>query len=201
MVDVRKDAQNLKPFPLLPYAALHWIEHARCLSDPNSNIFDLSLAFYADRSSVRDSWWRIYCPSEEGQPPGSFSLLHIASYCGIVPLAERLLRGSWWHNYVKFNAEDKNGRTALHWAARLGNEAMVRPLLEKGADSKAKEKDGKTVLYWAAIRGKEVVVQLLLEKGADPNTKGKNGRTVLHEAASSGNIVVMRLLLEKGVGP
>ncbi|KAJ9644083.1 hypothetical protein H2199_003951 [Coniosporium tulheliwenetii] len=204
VVDLLEDRQRTKAFPLLSYAVLHWPEHARCLSDPRLDIFDLSLPFYADRSPVRETWLETYWAAKEyGAPPGSFSVLHVASYCDIVPLAERLLCRRRWQQYVKLsvNKKDSRGRTALHWAASRGNEVMVRLLLEEGADLHAKDEDGRTALHEAARSGKEAVVRLLLEEGADLHAKDKDGRTALHEAARSGKEAVVRLLLEKGANP
>jgi ankyrin repeat protein len=46
-------------------------------------------------------------------------------------------------------------------------EAVVKLLLEKGAELETKDKDyGWTPLSWAALGGHEAVVKLLLEKGA-----------------------------------
>ena len=53
--------------------------------------------------------------------------------------------------------------TALHWAANGGHKAVVRLLVERGADTKAKDNDGETVLHWAATGGNEAVVLLLVE--------------------------------------
>jgi ankyrin repeat protein len=51
--------------------------------------------------------------------------------------------------------------TALHFAAWYGHEAVVRLLLEKGADAAAK--DGEMpALYLATKGGHEAVVQLLI---------------------------------------
>ena len=48
-----------------------------------------------------------------------------------------------------------------------GHEAVVKLLLEKGAELETKDKDyGRTPLLWAAENGHEAVVKLLLEKGA-----------------------------------
>ncbi|KAJ9655450.1 hypothetical protein H2201_008802 [Coniosporium apollinis] len=203
-VDLARDTQRTEAFPLLSYAVLHWPEHARCVSDSESDIFDLSLPFYADWSPVRETWLGTYWAAKEYEdPPSSFSLLHIASYCDIVPLAERLLCRRRWQKYLELdvNKTDNRRRTALYWAARSGNEAVVRMLLETGADPKAKDKHGTTALHWAASWGNEVMVRLLVEKGADPRAKTEDGETALHKAARSGKEAVVRLLLEKGADP
>jgi ankyrin repeat protein len=58
-------------------------------------------------------------------------------------------------------AKDKDGWTALIWAAQGGYEAMVRLLLDKRADVEAKDQYGWTALLWAAQEGHEAVVRLL----------------------------------------
>jgi ankyrin repeat protein len=73
--------------------------------------------------------------------------------------------------------------------AENGHEAVIRLLLEKGAEINAKGKFGWTPLSLAAGSGHEAVVRLLLEKGADINAEDEKG----HEA-------VMRLLTHSGRG-
>jgi ankyrin repeat protein len=51
-------------------------------------------------------------------------------------------------------------------AAKKGREAVVKLLLEKGAELESKDGDGRTPLLWAAAGGHEAVVKLLLEEGA-----------------------------------
>lgn len=200
-VDSHREFRRLKEFPLLEYAVCHWNKHARCLSDPNLDIFDLSHPFYAETSLPRESWlstyWHlmIYAPR-----PRSFTLLHIASYFGIVPLAKKLLYKRRWRKYLGLviNKKDSDGMTALHRAAQVGNEALVRLLLSNGADTKAKVGIGRTVLHLAEEGRNEAVIQLLLEKGWNPKVKDRRGRTVLHDAARTGHRTVVQLLLEKG---
>ena len=197
-----QDAAHVKPFPLLSYAALHWPEHARSLSC-SADIFDLSRPFYHKKSQIRESWLEIYWAAVEYcRPPNSFPLLHLASYFGILPLAENLVRKHGWMKRVRcshnMNKRDSDGNTALAWAARRGHEAVVRLLLEKGADIKAKDDDRRAVLSAAAERGHEAVVRLLLEKGIDIEVKDNGGRTVLQAAARGGHEAVVRLLLENG---
>ena len=195
-----KDAAHLKAFPLLSYAALHWPEHTRSLTS-SEDIVDLSYPFYDKRSLARDSWLKTYWAAKEyGSLPDPFPLLHLASYFGIVPLARNLLFEKGWVSRLKLyrtvNKRDGSSTTALHRAAENGHEAVVRLLLEKGADVKAKNKDGRTTLHETVIRGHDKVVRLLLEKGADIEAKDFN--VALHQAITRGHDKVVRLLLEKG---
>jgi ankyrin repeat protein len=52
-------------------------------------------------------------------------------------------------------------------AAENEHEAVVKMLLEKGADLESKSIIGKTPLSLAAANGHETVVKLMLEKGAE----------------------------------
>lgn len=71
--------------------------------------------------------------------PESFRLLHLVSYFGILPLIEKLVLTKNWLKKIKLlyylNTHDGKGMTALMWAARSGEEAVARLLLEKGANT------------------------------------------------------------------
>ena len=58
-------------------------------------------------------------------------------------------------------------RTALLKAVIEGREAVVRVLVELGADINARDREGRTALLHAAIEGHEAVVRVLVELGAD----------------------------------
>lgn len=91
-----------------------------------------------------------------------------------------LAKKSWRPRYYRHvNKKDARGKSALHWAFSGGNEAVVRLLLDRGADVKATDDNGKTVLHWAALRGNEAMVQLLVDLGADVKAKDDNGRMAL----------------------
>jgi ankyrin repeat protein len=60
-----------------------------------------------------------------------------------------------------------------------GNEAVVRLLVDRGADVKAKDNRGSTVLHSAAEEGNEAVVRLLVDLGTDLEAKDMNERMAL----------------------
>ncbi|TVY13284.1 Vegetative incompatibility protein HET-E-1, partial [Lachnellula arida] len=104
----------------------------------------------------------------------------------------------------KFDFESNNGSgtTPLSWAAGNRREAVVKLLLEKGAELESKDNRGRTPLLRAAENGHKAVVELLLEKGAEPESKDNGGRTPLSWAAQNGHEVVVKLLLaEDAVDP
>lgn len=74
----------------------------------------------------------------------------------------------------------------IHEAARLGDAATVRELLDAGMDVNASDEDNATALHWAAAWGKEDVALLLLGAGADPSRTDHEGNTPLHLASKKG---------------
>jgi ankyrin repeat protein len=93
----------------------------------------------------------------------------------------------------------KRGQTPLSWAAEEGNEAVVKLLLDKGADTESKDGDGWTPLSRAAAIGREAVVKLLLATGkVNRDSKRDFGRTPLSYAAAGGHGAVVKMLLATG---
>ncbi len=83
-------------------------------------------------------------------------------------------------------------------AARQGDVAAVKALLDKGADVNAKFRYGATALFKAAERGNAEVVKALLERGADVSVKDTfYGATAMTWALDHSHVEVVRLLLEK----
>ena len=93
-----------------------------------------------------------------------------------------------------------NGSTALFDAARSRNLAVVRLLLDAGADVNTATKRRETVLGVAAMQGSEDIVNLLLERGAEVNVRDERGYSPLMYAAYSEAMPaeIVRTLLAKG---
>ncbi|KAE8386173.1 ankyrin repeat-containing domain protein [Aspergillus alliaceus] len=58
------------------------------------------------------------------------------------------------------NAVDKDGRTPLHDAIRVGVENVACLLIDRGADINATDKDGRTPLHDAALNESEMLLRL-----------------------------------------
>ena len=90
------------------------------------------------------------------------------------------------------------GPSSLDTAVSLGNETIVRYLLEAGADPLALKKGGSSPLQYTVGTGNEAVARLLLEAGADINVTDREGSTVLHRAAFIGHDELVQMFLKFG---
>jgi ankyrin repeat protein len=200
-----KGIPRLLAFPLLPYSVLYWPEHARYSNTLAEDIFDLSNPFYKKKSSIRQAWLTTHFSATEKRTD-PFSLLHLASFFGLVPLASKLLKKGWTSKlkfYSQVDMEDGHvdmkdglGRSPLFYAADNGQEAIVQLLLKAKADANTKDGFERTVLHRAAQNGYNVVVHLLLNAGAEVDKKDRSGLTALHRAAENGHGAVVKLLLK-----
>jgi ankyrin repeat protein len=113
------------------------------------------------------------------------------------------------------------GLSALHFAARQGNEGTARALVEAGADVNALTAGDRTSpMVIAMINGHFDLALYLLSKGADPNLATDNGMTPLYAVLNmqwqpksfypqprsylqqkASYLEVMQALLEKGADP
>jgi ankyrin repeat protein len=84
-------------------------------------------------------------------------------------------------------------------AARKGDTAAVKALLDKGVDVNAKTRYGATALSYACDKGHVEVVKLLIDRGADVNVKDTfYGEVPLGWALSHDHVQIVKLLLDKG---
>ena len=78
---------------------------------------------------------------------------------------------------IDLNLADKDGFTALHWAAWSGMRLSLTALAHAGVDVNARENAGYTPLMLAAMRGNAETVEALLALGADPTIAREDGST------------------------
>lgn len=113
---------------------------------------------------------------------------------GHVRLTKQLLAAG-----VSSSAADKQGCTALHYAARRGRLELVQILIAAKAPVNAAEQTGQTPLHFSAKAGHVAVVKQLLSAGAEINmvelTKCQHA---LHLAVCRGHAAVVKLLLGAG---
>jgi ankyrin repeat protein len=98
----------------------------------------------------------------------------------------------------EIDPKDKNGKTALHYAAERGDKAMVTLLVDNGAEVDSQDKDGMSALHYAAQNGHKLIVEKLISTNADFNAKDKNDISVLHCAVQNNNEEIVKLLIEAG---
>lgn len=78
------------------------------------------------------------------------------------------------------NAQDSDGATALHNAARAGSADLCELVLSWGAAVNASDNDGWCALHEAARWGDGDLVVALLRRGADVHSMSNDGETALH---------------------
>ena len=107
---------------------------------------------------------------------------------------ERLLREG-----AHINARKGAYRTtALMEASVQGNLAVMRFLIENGADVNLVDKDGWTALMGATVEGRLESVKLLLELGAEVDAQNDEGQTALVMATGTERAEIREALLEYG---
>jgi len=88
-----------------------------------------------------------------------------------VPMIDALVKSG-----ADLELKDKDGWSALMWAAWSGMPQVTQVLLGLGANVTDVDRQGNSALMLAASRGNAAVVKLLLDKGADKMRAGPGGR-------------------------
>ncbi|KAG8823600.1 hypothetical protein FRC19_003481 [Serendipita sp. 401] len=201
-------------YPLLAYAALHWMTHLASMEeadlaaiedlllrlfDPDDsanlmnclNLYDpvsrYTLRQYGDQT--RTLGFTVHRNKQDFETP-----LYYACYYGLLPIVEALLGKL----ATRRRSAEELG-TALEAAASGGYVAIVRRLLEEGADPNAPYcRKFHRPLHAGASSGSVEIVELLLAAGADVNASGGEFGTALHVAARHGSSEIIQLLIDNG---
>ena len=196
-LDHHINEDSIKDFPLAPYAAEHWVSHARFgkvslrVRDGMQRLFDAKKPHFA-------AWLWIYNPDHSGRTfgmrPGRPEArpLYYAARFGFRDLVKHLLI-----NYPgDVNARGGWDRTPLHAALSEGHIEVSSLLLKCGANVNIQDMWDGTPLHHASKRGQVEIGRWLLDSGADANARNGSGWTPLHLAAIYGRPEFARMLLE-----
>jgi ankyrin repeat protein len=125
---------------------------------------------------------------------GANATIHLAAYAGDLEKVKSIVATG-----TDVNTRDKDGRTALHWAAVAGRKDVVVFLMDHGANPNAGEKRwGHTPLHGAVRHGQTDVAEVLIAAGANLEAKTSDQETPLFIAASSGHMALTESLLTHG---
>lgn len=151
---------------------------------------------YGDTDSFLKSADIIHCKSKhllfvqnkKGDTP-----LHCAAHagmsrmvCHLISLARNEDTGV---NRVKelLEMENKLKETALHQAVRIGNNDIVKLLMEENSELASFPKDGTSPLYLAILLEEEIIVETLYKlSNMKLSYSGPNGQNALHAAVLRG---------------
>ncbi|RYY36919.1 hypothetical protein EON62_01425, partial [archaeon] len=93
---------------------------------------------------------------------------------------------------------NKDGTTALHWAAEAGRATILATLAAGFPKVDIMDERGRTPLMVAAGKSKVVVAATLLLLGADVELQDFDGRTPLFEAAECGTLDIVKFFVGAG---
>lgn len=96
------------------------------------------------------------------------------------------------------NVPQRDGATALHWAAHWNDVPLAKQLIAAGARVNAANDYGVSPVFLAATNGSAAMLDVLLAAGGNANATLPFGQTVLMEAVRTGSTDAVRRLLAKG---
>jgi Ankyrin repeats (3 copies) len=206
-LDKKADKKCLETFPLVLYAAQHWVEHAM-YEDVALRVQGSMEDLFSPKKPHLEAWISIHDVAQRWRqrhffkivparhsPPGAAALFY-AALCGFSKVAGYLIMS----HAEKVNGHYRNFGRPLHVASSRGHTEVVRLLLRHNADLNVgcTSHYNWTPLHFASWNGHPKVVQLLLEHGVNINAQSTSLSTPLKFASESGHLEVVRLLLRKG---
>lgn len=222
--------ERFQSHPLYSYAARYWGDHVRATKDLHPGVIEFlkdqpkveasEQALRATKDAARKYWSQKYLRTMTG--------LHLAAYFGIQEAVAYFIHhqypmdicynGGWtalkWaiaRGHLNITQlllshgadpnKDENTFIPLSFAAQYGQEAIVRLLLERGADVDALCGWYGSALVAACDEDQLEIVEILLDSKADINTESDLYGSPLEAAAKAGHWKLVTFLLEKGAEP
>ncbi|KAH9037394.1 hypothetical protein EDB83DRAFT_2318587 [Lactarius deliciosus] len=192
---------DAKGFPLVEYAAEHWVDHAQFegvssrVRHGMDDLFDSSKPHFSAWLRVHDlaKDWRWFSLS---RPDGLGSPLYYAASCGFYDLAERLIIE---HPEQVIASGHLHPLPAALYKEHFG---VANLLLKHGADVDVRGPYYVTPLYVASSTGRVDIMRWLLDHGANVHARCSSDKpdpmalTSLHVAAHNKQLEAVQVLLE-----
>ena len=195
-LDEHAGNSGAKVFPLVEYAARHWVDHARFegvssrVQDGMADLFDTSKPYFAAWLRVHDMdevWLGFtHFPRRRGSP------LYYAAFCGFHDLAERLIM----KHPEQVNAGGGRIPAPLPAALYKRHVHVANLLHRHGAVVDVRGHKERTPLHGASMSGRVDIMRWLLNHGADANAWQDDRWTPLHLAAINMHLEVIQVLLD-----
>lgn len=96
---------------------------------------------------------------------------------------------------VDNNCHDSSHRYPIHLATVNGNFAIIKLLIDNGANPDVQDNEGHTPLIKSIECGHEHLVKFFLNNGADPDVSDMDNNTALHWAIMTESIIAIEALL------
>ncbi|KAL7824032.1 hypothetical protein V8C26DRAFT_384656 [Trichoderma gracile] len=178
-------------YKFLSYAATYWPLHYKSQDAANASLsWEEARTVCCERHlwmSHYFPYWKLLVERYE-----TWSDLSMASYLGLKPVVQGLLRGT-----ADNDMSDADISQALCRASQKGHKEIVQMLLDHGADVDAITDTG-TALLAASGKGYTEIVQMLLDHGADVSAIAGEYGTALLAASSQGHTETIQVLLSHG---
>ena len=191
-----------KGFPLVEYAAHHWVEHAQFenvssrVRDGMHDLFDSSKTHFAAWLQVHDmdERWGIF---SNGSRAAVASPLYYAAMCGFHDVAERLIM----KHPEQVNARGGRILAPLPAALSKGHFRVADLLHNHGAVVDVRDEARWTPLHVASYPGSvdTDTLRWLINHGAEASAQTGSRSTALHYAARIMHLGAVQVLLEHNV--
>ena len=188
---------RLKQNVFLGYAADHWGDHARGEATERAlegEIFAFMRNPKALASTVQTQYRDANITYGRSLHVSAHTPIHVAVSFALEYIIEALLTDV---SGLDLNAEDRQKKTAFHWAAESGLVVCARLLLLAGADIKTQDNKKHTALYKASAFGHADIVKMILEH--DKTAKLKKGE--IHCAILSNQKMVIETYIRPAPVP
>ncbi|KAF4203776.1 hypothetical protein CNMCM8927_008357 [Aspergillus lentulus] len=158
--------ERLEHFPLLSFSAHAWAQHCGCYAPAGFSLASSEIDEIVDFFLTRElkngrnvaSWVQVIQGGVSSEDAQETEPLYFASLFGILPVVDRLI-----DNGAPVNIPNKRtGATAIIAATFNGQLAVVKKLLEAGADPNVEDHSKMTSLAWARQHSYDRIEEILL---------------------------------------